>query len=497
MKREFQFLITIAIPLIFVAAVILWLPFRYVFEFNADEGINLIKAMMTLKGFELYSEVWSDQPPVLTAILAFVFRILGLKVNAGRLLILGFSTALIGGATDYLVRRWGVLHAIFGVIALVTLPFYTMLSVSIMIGLPSLAMAMLSFVSLDRWHQSRRPGWLVASGVLLALSLFTKIWTVVLGPVFLAGILLGEQKRGGHELKIADRLRPVFWWAVGLIPVSLFVIFVMIGPTHLLQLVGVHLTAGETAEMQAIAERHTVNSFLEDSLVLIGLSLFGIGIAVWKKAWHALYLVGWALAGYSLLAWVVVPTWFHHQLLVTIPVALLGAIAMGTAAADIFNRLRASKLWAWGTLPSVLILVVVVFFALERVPPTADNFRLDLPNFAAYDLSQDVDFEIVAIIGNYAERTHFLFTDRPMYAFRSGVPVSPGLAVITQKRYSTGDPTQEQIYSILLETKPEQVILTRFDHPAVQRYMQPRNFIRVDKSPVSRHYVMREIMDAP
>jgi hypothetical protein len=69
MKKNQQIIITILLPSLFLVGMLLWFPFRYVFEFNTDEGVNLIKAMMTLKGFKLYSDVWSDQPPVLTSIL--------------------------------------------------------------------------------------------------------------------------------------------------------------------------------------------------------------------------------------------------------------------------------------------------------------------------------------------------------------------------------------------------------------------------------------------
>jgi hypothetical protein len=135
--------------------------------------------------------------------------------------------------------------------------------------------------------------------------------------------------------------------------------------------------------------------------------------------------------------------------------------------------------------------------AYQRIPPTINNFRIDLPNFGTYEPSDQVDFEIVALIGKYAEQTHYLFTDRPMYAFRSGMRVHPGLAVITQKRYTTGEPSQEEIAAILEEIKPEQVILSRFEIPAVKEYMSTRNFVRVDNSPVSRHYVRGDIFAEP
>ncbi len=496
MKNKSHLVLTFLLPLVFIAGMLFWFPFRFVFEFNTDEGVNLIKAMMTLKSFDLYSEVWSDQPPVLTYILAAVFRFVGLKVNAGRLLILAMSAATIGAATDYLTRRWGVAHALFGFIALVTLPFFTTLSVSIMIGLPSIAFAMLSFVSLDRWHQHDGVVWLVGSGILLTLSVFTKIWTVILGPIFLLGILLHIWREREPGSRFLDQARPLFWWALGIIPLALVIIVSMISPENLLQLVEVHLAAGDTSDLQVIAETRSINAFLEDSLFLFGLSFLGSLYVIYKKAWHALYLIAWVLIGYAFLAWVVVPAWFHHQLFITIPAAVLGGIAVGSSIRDLLHKTRESGLMKLSALPALLVLLFTGCFLIERIPPTANNFQTNLPNFRAPDLSQDVDFEIVAIIGNYAEQTNFLFTDRPMYAFRSGVAMPPELAVITQKRYSTGDPTQEEIYAALMRTKPEQIVIYRFEYPAVLEYMETRNFVRVDNSPRARHFVMREIIDA-
>src|SRR5262249_7751748 len=36
---------------------------------SADEGGNFMKTALVTKGFHLYSEIWNDQPPVLTYVL--------------------------------------------------------------------------------------------------------------------------------------------------------------------------------------------------------------------------------------------------------------------------------------------------------------------------------------------------------------------------------------------------------------------------------------------
>ena len=496
MRSKKTSFVSLFFPSIFVVCMLLFFPFRYRFEFDFDEGVNLIKAMLSLQGHSIYSDYWSDQPPVFTGLLALVFRILALNVNAGRLLVLGFSTLILVVAMDYLYRKWGVLHAILGMILIIMLPFYTTLSVSIIIGLPSIAFAMLAFMGLLRWHDSDSDYWLVFSASFLALSMMTKIWTVILAPIFFAGILV--QKSGFQRRKnnLREGVRPAIIWSLGFVLVASIILLFIVRPSNILQLISPHLVASNSDSMQSLAGRGHVLSYLDDSSILFVLSALGVIYALKSRAWHTLYLVGWALAAFFLITWNA-PFWYHHQLLITIPAAMLGAIAIGSALVEIITRIQTSTVRSSISLLSLVILALSFVLAYDRLPKTLVNFTFNLPNLGSIDSSDDADFEIVSLIRKYADQTHYLFTDRPMYAFRSGMRVSPGLAVITQKRYVTGQPTQEEILSILEETKPEQVIVGRFNIPAVQKYMESRNFIRVDNSPRSRHYVMRDIYENP
>ena len=496
MKNKSQFLVLL-LPLAVTVGMLLFYPFRYRFEFDSDEGVNLIKAMMTLKGFRLYSEIWSDQPPVFNAMLSLWFRILGMSVNAGRVLVLGFSTVLLISATHYLQRFWGIAHAIFGMIAIITLPFYKTLSVSIMIGLPAITFAMISFVGFVRWYENKSNNWLIVSAIFLALSVMTKLWTGILAPIFFAGIFIKNTGLLQEKVRLRGWYRPLLTWALWFMAVIGLIIIFLVGPTHAPQLVNVHLAARETQQMQSVAEGIPMLSYLDDSIPLYFLSIAGLIVAIRTKKWHGLYLVVWAIAAYLLLSWNV-PFWSHHQLLITIPAAMLGSVAMGTATVDLYMRIRGSNLWRLNALPSLLIAILSIYFAVQRFPPTLRGFHLDLPNiYGSYDPEEKTEFEIVAIMSNYADKTNIVFTDKPMYAFRSGLPVHPYLAVMTKKRYSTGQPSQEEIRVILEETKPEQVILGRFDIPAVREYMETRNFVRVDNSPRSRHYVRGDIYENP
>ena len=81
-------------PWMLVALVVLFYPFRFAFELDADEGVNLMKSLLVNQGAELYTDVWSDQPPLLTYLIAVLFQIVGVNLTVVRLMVLLFSCAL-------------------------------------------------------------------------------------------------------------------------------------------------------------------------------------------------------------------------------------------------------------------------------------------------------------------------------------------------------------------------------------------------------------------
>ena len=72
----------------------------------------------------------------------------------------------------------------------------------------------------------------------------------------------------------------------------------------------------------------------------------------------------------------------------------------------------------------------------------------------------------------FAPQTNWVITDKPMYAFRVGLPVPPDIAVMTRKRLVTGNITEEQVIDAVMEWKPEQVLLGRFEFPTLESYLE-------------------------
>ena len=82
-------------PLAYFVAMLAFSPYWDMFWIYSDEGFVLMKALLVSRGYPLYSQVWSDQPPLHTDLLALIFRLNGPGVFAARLLTLCFTCLLI------------------------------------------------------------------------------------------------------------------------------------------------------------------------------------------------------------------------------------------------------------------------------------------------------------------------------------------------------------------------------------------------------------------
>lgn len=460
------------LPAAFAAFVLLFFPFRFVFEFNPDEGLHLMRSLLQVRGYELYSEIFSDQPPLFTWALSTLFSVFGFNVNLGRLLVLSLSTLLVGSAVAYLQESWGTPHAISAWAILMLLPKYMELSVSVMISLPAIALAVASFYALTRWHRNRSRLALILSAAALAFSVMTKLFTGVLVPIFAAGILISEFKNRPTE-SWRGKLEAVSIWSLVFGLLVLVTALLGVGPKNLPQLLNVHLSALDTDRYLIRRETHSINYVLREAVGILVLAFLAGLIALKRRKWSAVYLMAWAIFAYAVLTQIL-PVWSHHQLLVSIPAAILAAILLGETTVTLTTYLRLRKevdlhlvLHAIGLLGAVAILGIRWLALAPQVTSRLPNLRYRVHE------AEVQEYEILALMWKYADRTDLVVTDRPMYAFRIEKPVPPELAVISEKRLWAGSITQAQIIDIINDQQPEQVLLIRFPLKEVEMALEP------------------------
>jgi len=450
----------LALPAGFMLFVFTSYPFREVFG-NPDEGINVMKAMLMSSGEPLYGAIWSDQPPVFSYMLLFVFRLFGFNVNIGRVFVLALSGILMWAYAWFMRIAWGDLHALIGAVVLLFLPFYLPMSVAIMVGLPALSLAMISLVPIAAYHRDGRSIWLVLSAAIMSAAVLTKLFVGIVAPVVMLVIWAGTYARSRNgSNRLWTGFRPAFLYGAVFALVTLFLTFRLIGFEHFDQVITPHLEAS-ALPIYENDESLTLEFHLGTSVLTIVLAYAGALITVVKRNILGAYPILWAVAAYLFLS-NHSPVWGHQVLLVTIPAAMLA----GYAAAEGMIWLRGRP--GFGERPNLSglihasVVLVFLFLAVSKGSALLSDLR-PAPSFSTPGLkptSNEVQFMVMML--EYADDTHVMLTDLPLYAFRAGIPAAPDLVVFSHKRVATGNISEDQLIRFLAEEQPEQVFFGRF-----------------------------------
>ncbi|NUM46824.1 MAG: phospholipid carrier-dependent glycosyltransferase [Anaerolineales bacterium] len=458
------------VPVVFILLVFLFFPSRGKFELSSDEGINLIKALMVEKGYALYDEIWSDQPPLLTHLLALSLQLFGVKVAVARNVIFAISLGLVWAATEWMAMFWKRPYAYATALLFFLLPSYLSLSLSVMVGLPSIAFALFALFCLTLWHTQHRYLWLILSAILLSLAVLTKLMIGFLAPIFGVGLLIDAFFRFRATRKWQDLLIPAGVWSgvfVGLLGIGLYT---LVGFENMPQLLEDHLSATASA-FYAADPTLNIHYHLRNAWPFLFLAGVGTLFAVRMRHWTTLYLTAWALTAYLLLL-NHLPVWSHHPLYITVPGAMLGGIAV----VEGLKLFRASartpvELKTLGGLRGVALLGTLY---LALLIPQTEPFQVlswpPTPKTTGLEVGARVE-RVLATMSDYAPQTNWVFTDSPMFAFRARLAVPPELAVTTDKRIRTGLLTDAQILDIIIAYQPEQVLLGRFTLPGLDEYL--------------------------
>src|SRR6266498_1477222 len=484
-----NFVLPILIALIFIAFTFSYYPFREKLQYDTDEGLNLMRSMLVELGHPLYSEVSSDQPPLFNQILALVFRAVGFEVNAARLLVLLFSALLVWACAQFLQITWGKLTATLFLPLIIMVPRYLDLSVSVMIGVPSIALAAVSMLFVTVWHQNKRNLWLVLSGFALALSVLIKLFTGFFVPIFLIGITISEYLNRRGERFSWKIFRPALIWSISFASLAILLGLILVGPQNVWLIIFPHLTAPATEELQGAG--YTINAHLRAAVPLLILGIFGALFSIYKRNWLTLYPLAWAALAYTLFSFYS-PVFYHHQLLITIPIAMLAAAVVGDGILSLIRLRRPSDLVHLRTLFGIIALIGFAWVSAQYVP-VLDKELMNRPRLSGFNLrATPGKLKVLHIMNEYIDQTNWIVTDMPMYAFRVQRPVPPILATFSSKRLATGSLTEADILTTMREYHPEQVLMARFVIPPLEEYLQ-KNYTLVLSEEYFRLFIRNDL----
>ena len=408
-----------------------WAQGRY--GFYEDEGINLLKAMMVTEGHDLYREIYSDQAPLHTELLAALMKGFGSTVATGRALALAAGVATLVLAAAIAATLAGPLAgALCAGILLSCAPFLKF-STAVLITTPATCLGLGALLCALVGGPSRRPGWWVAAGGLLGLALMTKLATVYFVPIVAAawwwGRPAGEPTRPGL---------PAALWGGGSLLVVVGAVLALHAPAQAWsQLVQPHVTAWEAD----VRHTDTVRRLM---LLAPGMPLFYGGVVLAAAATlrgqpdrrPRVVLVWLAVV----VLWIVNhrPLWAHHLPDLLLPMAVALSVATSQRCARLLDRPGAA-----GRVGAALLALASGAVVVTQAG-NHGYWRRWYNNTTEASLGTVAD-----AIARSSSAADFVIVDRPILAFLARRRTPPALVLIAHKRIVSGGLTDEALVAAL------------------------------------------------
>ncbi len=457
LSRTAKILPVILALAVFFACVYMFSGFGSVFEYDTDEGMNLMRALLHNKGYALYKDIWMDSPPLLVLLLSWLFRIFGASVFIGRSLVLIFSGLLLWALFRIVYKTQNFISALASVVFLSISSHYLKLSVSVMAGLPSLSLAILSFYAVILYREKGKRSYLCLSGCLFALALQMKLFAIVFLPAIIYEIIVsGEENRKDAGICCSRRLHTILSWFIPLVLVYSYFSFVASG-IDFSQMAGVY-----TPGMKLPGHR---GYFHIATLIFpnLGIILLAVGALIFSNGrknrlfYAPLISLVCAIFVFARHA----PFWYHHELLIMVPLCWLASFGVYKLCDKgfWFKPGKIGMPYRIRNTIAVTFLSCAFLLALLRVPFNFAQAAREMNNPA---LSSEDCRYTVDLMKQYGGKTGFVVTDRPIFAFYSGLLVPPYLVTSSYKRFATGFLSPVDFVGSIEKIHPGLVLFARF-----------------------------------
>jgi hypothetical protein len=433
--RDFKTLGLLLLLLGGFAGLLSLLPLRTAILMGADEGFALSKAVLYLKGYHFYTEVWNDQPLLHTVLIAQVLKHVCSSILGPRLLTSMFALSLLASIFIISRRINGLWVAALTVLWLMASPGFLELSGSCMVEIPALAppvaaLALLLVGSKKRYAME------ILAGVLFGVGLHIKFNAAIYLP--LAGLILW--------LRPANFTKSVLVLLASVV-VSFMAVHTLIGEgSYLLQIKQSwesHVAPARSLEYGSADEHPFPWSLLLKNWDTTVPATIGIIFCCRRMRQMPLLLIPVAWLAITLLVFVPhKPWWSYYYLHNSIPLCWCAAIGLCSLKPYLKNR---------------IYLVLLVIYLLGSLAWMGARVYLQIVN--ARNSPQIYSSPVLKEIEPLKPFTTFMFTDQPVYSFHTGIPLPPQLAVLSLKRLWSGQMTNERLVAELEAVKPGIILL--------------------------------------
>jgi hypothetical protein len=423
-----------------------FLPLSTAILIGSDEGFEVAKATLSLKGYKLYTDIWNDQPPLHTFLLTETIRHFSSTMLGPRLMTSGFAMLLLTSVYLLCWRLSGSRVAILATLLLLCSPGFLLLASSCMLEIPALAPTMAALCVLALGNRSRWPAAEMVAGALLGIALEIKMISLMMLPMAVLLVWLNQRQNPSPVRSSSKRL---------------VVLLICLGAST----VAADLVAGGGAYLMHFRQSWvshfggmkshdygSPNGFPFDWAVLLrnwDLSLpAALGVVV------CLGRVSGALSAAVPLAWLTYnllvlglhrPWWNYYYVHTAFPLSWCAAIGI--------DAMWAKARWPQGRLWCALLGLYVLCSGVwleERLSLEIQSVRRSPQTYSCLFLKE---------MERYKPQTKWLYAEEPIYSFHAGIPLPPDLGVVVLKRYWSGEMTTARLTEDLRSIKPEMMLL--------------------------------------
>lgn len=502
--------------------------YNYPFSYEVDEGTDLIKRELVNAGYELFRDIWSDQPPVYTWILVGWQKLVGSSIVHARFLTILFSCFLAVCFRRIIHFFYGQSISICAVILLIFSNEYIRFSTVAMKAVPNLSLGLCSLLLLmvaSRQKKGILKNFLcILSGSILGISMQLKLFIGLLIPVIFVycSLEFGSQKEKRNSISsfsLKRLFRQAFNFEFISFSIGLIFWFLILGFIgHSLQ--SDQLLIGHFKNQ--IYDRNLnimriIKLAKKENILLLFLSASSFFLVILelvskKRINIATILpIVWLLFAF-IAFWNHIPIWNHYYLIFSIPSIWLSCYSLSffykiliafscrfLSVLDDYKQIKVSSNMTRFIQRLGLFALIIMSNYSSLISYL--NFRQSAFNtnrVAHISGSKKAIFvkDMTARVGFYRHKTRWIYTDMSIVAFYNGLLVPPEVAVATSKTVRDSKDYDDRLLMALEKYKPEQVLLTYYYiyimNPRLKKYLT-EHYDRVLDSSKAHHYIIKTL----
>ncbi len=436
-----------------------------------DEAGYIAVPWMVAAGHTLYSEVYSPSPPLFTLSVAAAFKAWGNSVEVARAVIVAYSTLGLLAAALLAREIRGRVAGLAVVLLLFFSPEYFRLSRVTMSEVPAVSLALLALLaSLVYWRCGGK-GWLILSGLVMAVSLLVKMVTIFALPLpILAAVLrhfypLTPGTGQSMAEKVKGMVSDLALWAASFCLPILLCLLIYDPQAMYEQAVALHWRGREFHPVDYSRRGPRILGYLWQDRGLFILALGG-SLSCWlRRSRQSLLMGAWFLL-VTIMMVNQAPLTDHHMLPMLPPLAVLAGV-MVQESWDSWLALIKRRHWR-----SVLLSAVgvgLVAFCLVNWPAVAESNREEI---ARTNTPEGLVEDAISLLKQVTAPGDFVISDDPLIVLLAGRNIPPTLTGADWRRLSVGYLTAEQLIALSKQYDASALIFWRERFDSLPVYVE-------------------------